>query len=193
MLIRRLELEGIRRGSLTLAFRRWPRRRVLPGTHLRTVLGVVEVLAVEPVELDQITEADAVAAGQASRDAISGYLASREGTIYRITLRYQGEDPRIALRQRTELPPSERDELLGRLDAMDPTTAGGGWPAAYLALIEGSPGVHAATLADGLGLETQAFKRRVRRLKELGLTESLRPGYRLSPRGRAVLAALRSR
>jgi hypothetical protein len=28
-------------------------------------------------------------------------------------------------------------------------------------------------------LETQAFKRRVRRLKELGLTESLRPGYRL--------------
>jgi hypothetical protein len=39
-------------------------------------------------------------------------------------------------------------------------------------------------------LETQAFKRRVRRLKELGRTESLHPGYRLSPRSRAVLEAL---
>jgi len=29
----------------------------------------------------------------------------------------------------------------------------------------------------------------VRKLKELGLTESLERGYRLSPRGRAVLAA----
>jgi hypothetical protein len=32
-----------------------------------------------------------------------------------------------------------------------------------------------------------AFKRDVRRLKELGLTESLEVGYRLSPRGRAFL------
>jgi hypothetical protein len=31
------------------------------------------------------------------------------------------------------------------------------------------------------------FKRRVRRLKELGLTESLPVGYRLSPRGRSFL------
>jgi hypothetical protein len=34
------------------------------------------------------------------------------------------------------------------------------------------------------------FKRRVRQLKELGLTESLEVGYRLSPRGRTVLARL---
>jgi len=34
------------------------------------------------------------------------------------------------------------------------------------------------------------FKRRVRQLKELGLTESLEVGYRLSPRGRAVLKDL---
>ena len=35
-----------------------------------------------------------------------------------------------------------------------------------------------------------SFKRDVRRLKELGLTESLEVGYRLSPRGRALLARL---
>jgi hypothetical protein len=32
-----------------------------------------------------------------------------------------------------------------------------------------------------------SFKRDVRKLKELGLTESLEVGYRLSPRGAALL------
>jgi hypothetical protein len=36
-----------------------------------------------------------------------------------------------------------------------------------------------------MGRETLPFKRDVRKLKELGLTESLEVGYRLSPRGRA--------
>jgi hypothetical protein len=35
----------------------------------------------------------------------------------------------------------------------------------------------------------QPFKIDVRKLKNLGLTESLDIGYRLSPRGRAYLAA----
>ena len=38
-----------------------------------------------------------------------------------------------------------------------------------------------------VGREKPPFKRDVRKLKELGLTESLERGYRLSPRGRAVL------
>jgi hypothetical protein len=37
-------------------------------------------------------------------------------------------------------------------------------------------------------METALFKRRVRVLKELGLTESLDVGYRLSPRGEAFVA-----
>ena len=44
-------------------------------------------------------------------------------------------------------------------------------------------------LADEAGQERFSFKTRVRRLKALGLTESLPVGYRLSPRGRAFLAA----
>ena len=42
-------------------------------------------------------------------------------------------------------------------------------------------------LARDVGEERQAYKLRVRRLKALGLTESLEVGYRLSPRGRAYL------
>jgi hypothetical protein len=41
------------------------------------------------------------------------------------------------------------------------------------------------------GLDTHAFKLNVRKLKNLGLTESLGTGYRLSPRGAAVLERLR--
>jgi hypothetical protein len=45
-------------------------------------------------------------------------------------------------------------------------------------------------LAPQVDADVQPFKRRVRQLKELGLTESLEIGYRLSPRGRAVLECL---
>ena len=38
-----------------------------------------------------------------------------------------------------------------------------------------------------MGCERDAFKRDVRKLKELGLTESLEIGYRIAPRGRTVL------
>jgi hypothetical protein len=51
-------------------------------------------------------------------------------------------------------------------------------------------GERAVELAARFGRDKLPFKLDVRKLKELGLTESLRPGYRLSPRGRAVLAAL---
>ena len=50
-----------------------------------------------------------------------------------------------------------------------------------------SPASRAPDLAESFGMETRPFKLRVRRLKELGLTESLRIGYRLSPRGKAFL------
>jgi hypothetical protein len=45
-------------------------------------------------------------------------------------------------------------------------------------------------LAADAGLERRAYKLRVRRLKALGLTESLERGYRLSPRGQAYLERL---
>ena len=55
-------------------------------------------------------------------------------------------------------------------------------------LIAARPATRAADLvADAGYTDLASFKRDVRRLKELGLTESLEVGYRLSPRGRAFL------
>ena len=101
-----------------------------------------------------------------------------------------GEDPRIALRAQDEIADDELATLLARLDRMDRSSRHGPWTAEVLALIAGSEGVRAADLAATLGRDTQPFKTDVRKLKALGLTESLEVGYRVSPRGRGVLDAL---
>ena len=56
-----------------------------------------------------------------------------------------------------------------------------------LRLIADQPATRAPDLAALLDRETQPFKTDVRKLKNLGLTISLSPGYRLSPRGEAYL------
>ena len=56
-----------------------------------------------------------------------------------------------------------------------------------LELIRARPATRAPDLAASLGRETKSFKTDVRKLKTLGLTESLVVGYRLSPRGETFL------
>jgi hypothetical protein len=70
---------------------------------------------------------------------------------------------------------------------MDRASMRGPWTLTFLRLIAENPAVRAPDLAASLGWETRVFKPHVRRLKELGLTESLKIGYRISPRGQAVL------
>jgi hypothetical protein len=187
VLFRGETLAGIAAGEIDLAFRRWPRARVKAGTRLRTAIGVLLVVSVEVVEPKRIGARDARRAGFASHDALVAMLdALGSGDVHRIELRRAGEDPRISLRARAALSPEERAELDRRLDRMADARA-------VLALIAAKPGVRAADLAASLGRELRPFKAGVRRLKELGLTESLEVGYRLSPRGRALLRARASR
>ena len=69
----------------------------------------------------------------------------------------------------------------------------GPWTAPVLHLLAQNPGVRAGDLAPMVAQEIAAFKLNVRKLKTLGLTESLEVGYRLSPRGAALLDELRRR
>jgi hypothetical protein len=186
-MIRPVELAAIRAGAVDLAFRRWDRPRVVVGTRMRTAVGLIEVTAVEPVEESTITDDDARRAGAASLDALRRGLAPKaDRPVFRVGLRWAGEDPRIALRQR---PPTE-DELAtirARLDRLDAASSIGPWTRQTLAIIDRCPEVRAPDLAAELGRDTPSFKRDVRKLKELGLTESLDIGYRLSPRGEALV------
>ena len=65
------------------------------------------------------------------------------------------------------------------------------WTLRVLALIAEHPGTRAAVLAQRANQETSRFKLNVRKLKALGLTESLEIGYRISPRGGALLERLK--
>jgi hypothetical protein len=178
MLFRRPQLDAIAAGKVDLAFRRWDRPRARAGGQQRTAVGVIAIDAVEQV--DDLTEAEARRAGFASRADVLSAFARRDGDLYRIELHLEGPDPRIALRERPAAG-EELAELRRRVERMGP------WPMLYLHTIAEQPGVRAPDLAAGFGLDTRTFKTRVRRLKELGLTESLNPGYRLSPRGEAFL------
>lgn len=189
MLIRRAELEAILAGRIDLAFRRWDRPRLRAGTQMRTAIGLVEVTAVDEVAITAIGEAEARRAGAGSRDELLGRLARHsERRVFRIGLRFAGADPRIALREQSDLTDAEHARLVDRLDRLDRASRHGAWTRATLAAIDRHPATLAAELARELGRETLAFKRDVRKLKELGLTESLATGYRLSPRARALLA-----
>ena len=188
MLFKRPFLDGIVSGEITAAFRRWTRPTVRAGGTLKTAVGVLAIDSVERVSPEVITEAEARRAGYPSRDALMAELDAREqGEIYRIELRYAGPDPRIALRERAELSGEELAALRKKLDRLDGASPVGPWTLAVLRLIGRNPGVRAGDLASQFGQERAAFKVNVRKLKGLGLTESLETGYRLSPRGRALL------
>ncbi len=178
MLFKASQLDGIADGTITLTFRRWDAPRVRAGGHQRTRIGVIEFDSIERV--DDLSDAEARQAGWASRDAVLKQFAARSGDLYRIELHLAGPDPRAVLRERKPTA-DELAELRRRIERMGP------WAMSYLHVIAEQPGVRAPDLAASFGMETRAFKLRVRRLKELGLTESLRIGYRLSPRGKAFL------
>src|SRR5919109_2502491 len=192
MLLPERILGGIIEGRIDLAFRRWERPRVRTGGRQRTALGVIGFEEVTPVEREALTGRDAERAGFTSLDRLLAFVDRRAtGTIYRIRLRYLGADPRVALR--ASIPDATAvAELNRRLDRLDRASHHGPWTHAVLEAIGERPGTPAAHLAAAFGREKLPFKADVRKLKELGLTESLRPGYRLSPRGRAVLDAKRA-
>jgi hypothetical protein len=178
VLFRRTDLEGIAAGTITLAFRRWDRPRAKAGGSQRTPIGVIAFDRVERAET--VSDEDARRAGYASFADMHAAWEHRDGDLYRIELRLAGPDPRALLRERPPSP-EEIEAIHARLRRM------GEWTYEYLRTIAENPGVRAPDLAARFGRETKPFKLDVRKLKELGLTESLQVGYRLSPRGEAIL------
>lgn len=182
---------GLADGTVTVTFRRWRRAQARPGGRYRTPAGVLEVDAVAVVEPEDVTDADARRAGYEGRDTLMRELDRYpEGDLYRIEFHHAGADPRQALREDAELSADDWDRIVDRLDRLDRASRQGPWTRQVLALVDERPAERAAELAEDAGRDRDSFKRDVRKLKEMGLTESLGTGYRLSPRGRAVLDGL---
>jgi hypothetical protein len=181
-------------GSITLAFRRWRRPQVRAGTAMRTPAGMLQVDAIEVIDPETITDEEARRAGATDRLEVLQFLDGRaEGEVYRIAFHHAGADPREALREHDDLSEDETAAILARLARLDRASSRGPWTHAILRVIEAHPAVRAGDLAADLGRDKDSFKLDVRKLKNLGLTESLGTGYRISPRGRVVLRALDAR
>ena len=192
MLIKHQVLEQIANGSVCLAFRRWRCPTVRASGQLRTAVGILAIDAVDVVTLDQITDAEAQQAGYASYDALVDHLGQTgEGQLYRIQLHFAGPDPRAVLREQTGLSSAELEQVRQTLAQWDARSKHGPWTMTVLCLIRDHPETRAAELAALAQLETATLKAHVRKLKALGLTESIaKGGYRLSPRGQEVLKRL---
>lgn len=184
MLLKVAVLEAIKRAEIGLVFRRWRKPTVKAGGTLNTAVGQFAIDEVSTVDPDAITDAEARLAGHVSADALRATLDG-EGAVYRVRPRYLGADPREAMRADTDL-----GDVLARLKRLD---AKAPWTRTVLDLIEAHPARRAGDLAAMLGQETLPFKLNVRKLKALGLTESLEVGYRLSARGQATRKAMISR
>ena len=192
MLLPKAVWDGITDGTVTCAFRRWKRPTVRTGGTLQSPVGLLSIDAVEVVDPADITDAQARRAG--AEDGAAVRAALRDGpdrVTYRIDFHLLGEDPRAALRASEDLSGSDVEELTAALARLDAAAADGAWTGRFLDLIGAHEGRRAPDLAEMVDeAEVPRFKRRVRRLKALGLTESLRIGYRISPRGQAYLDAV---
>ncbi len=190
MLIKDEVIEKIKTGEITVLFRRWSRPGAKTGGTQMTQGGVVAIDEVDVVEPDEITDLDARKAGYASVTDLLEHLAYRSDPIYRIRVYWAGVDPRIALRENADLTADELTDLLARLEKLDRGSKTGEWTRTFLQLIHDFPATYSGRLAKKVGMEIPKFKPMVRKLKSLGLTESLEVGYKLSPRGERVLAAI---
>lgn len=195
MLFQKRFWAGLADGTITVAFRRWQRPQVIAGRSYRAPGVILDVTAVDEVDATVITDDDARAAG--FHDAVS-LLADLPGEpsrpVYRIKFtRSERPDPRAELAASGELGEGDVAEIDKRLDRLDRASSHGAWTRSTLRLIADHPARRAGDLAEMVGRERSPFKLDVRKLKNLGLTESLEIGYRLSPRGTAYLESLDSR
>lgn len=92
MLIKRDVLEAIKRGDITIQFRRWKRATVRPGGTLKTKVGVLSIGRMDPITVEEVTEEDCRRAGFADKPAFLAWLDTmKAGDLCRIEVGYLGE------------------------------------------------------------------------------------------------------
>lgn len=95
MLIKLDILEAIRRGEITLQFRRWTRPSVKPGGTLKTRVGLLRIGNITEMSPDDVTQADAKSAGFQDVADFRRWLGTmKQGPLFhRIEIGYIGPAP----------------------------------------------------------------------------------------------------
>jgi hypothetical protein len=192
MLFKQKILEQISEGKVKMAFRKWKKPTVKMGGTLLTSVGQLKITSVEIIDYKDIKESEIKKAGYDNRFELDKTLQGRdEGDLYRIKFKLKGEDPRIELRETTQMSQADVDKLTEQLDRLDKASKEGAWTRKILTLISKKPEEHAIYYANIMGMEKEPLKVNVRKLKNLGLTISYAHGYAVSPRGEAYLDAMK--
>ncbi|MEC5146345.1 hypothetical protein [Chitinophaga sp. 212800010-3] len=188
MLFRQEHLDGIKSGHVSLAFRKWNKPVVKAGSQIKTSVGVIEITSVTPYKLKLLSMNDAVQAGFPDITSLKKELEKNSGAqLYKLQVRYQAADPRIALRENTALLPAGWEAITQQLERLDKYSRSGPWTQEVLQLIRHYPEQRAADLAEKINREKEWLKLNIRKLKNMGLTISHETGYSLSPLGIAYL------
>jgi len=187
--------EGLASGAITVTFRHWTRPQVKVGGRYSIGGGAIllEVDEIRSLAAADIDDADAHRAGEPDRVGVWRRLTASKRTtgapdfdVWRIAFhRVEPDGP--PLREQADLTVADIAELDRRLDRLDKASRHGAWTRPTLRLIVDRPAVVSSVLAEELGRDRAELKIDIRKLKGLGLTESLGTGYRISPRGRAYL------
>ena len=172
-------------GSVTVTFRNWKRPQVKVGGRYRVGSVDLVVDAMRQVRMGDLTDADAAAAGLKDLARLRKLMRADADDGDRLVWRIDFHAEQALTRPQPGAQLTD-DQVVARLARLD-SGGQGPWTRDVLALIGEQPGVVSTTLAAQLGRERFAFKADVRKLKALGLTESLEVGYRLSDRGRSIL------
>lgn len=94
MLIKLEVLEAIKRGDITLQFRRWRRRSVKAGGTLKTRVGILSIGDISPIAAEDVTLEDAQRAGFEDVPAFHKWLATmKPGELDRIEVSFLRELP----------------------------------------------------------------------------------------------------
>lgn len=187
MLFKHYHLEGIKNGKIHLAFRKWHKPSVKVGTLLNTAIGLIEIKNSEIVLESEITIENAINAGFKNKEDLLNSLPTKDnGDIFKITVSFYSEDPRIKLREQTNLSEIEINDLIDKLDRLDKFSKEGKWTKKVLQAIKENPNLHAIGIAKITGFQKEWLKINIRKLKNLGLTISHTVGYELSPKGKEL-------
>ena len=178
--------DAIRAGEVTLTFRNWRRPHAKVGNVYRLrPHGAIRVTEVGHVCISAIADEDARRAGFTDAAALAAFLkVGHDAEVTRVGFELADE-------QQLKRPPDlGLADVVERLQATDRRSASP-WTCRVLTLIATHPGRRAGDLAPTMGWELPKFKANVRKLKALGLTQSLETGYRLTDLGERALEATR--
>ena len=191
MLFKQKDLEGIKSGNISLAFRKWKKLSVYAGSFVDTSIGILKVGAVKVISLEEITDDEAQSAGFKNAVSLVQLLEQqKDGLIYKIEISFHSENPEIESQEEAEMDKEEFETIKLALDNLDKFSKIGKWTVKTLQVIRENPKMKAADLAVKARKEKEWLKLNIRKLKALGLTISHEPGYTLSAKGEEYLKLL---